>query len=60
MTPLLTADDLARLLATSTEQVRNMRKRGQLPAPLRVPGLGYRWRAESIAAWLATAERRAP
>ncbi len=49
---LLRVNDVAEMLGTSAGQVRNMITRGQLVAPLRVPGLGLRWRAEVINAWL--------
>ena len=52
-TKLYSVEDLAGLLGTSTAQVRNARRRGQLPAALRVPGVGLRWRAEDIERWLA-------
>jgi predicted DNA-binding transcriptional regulator AlpA len=53
----LSADDLARMLSTTTKQVANMRQRGQLPPPLRLPGLGYRWPADAVEAWIRAARR---
>lgn len=52
-TPLLTAADLAALLRTTPKQIANMRARGQVPAPAKVPGLGLRWSRLVIEAWLA-------
>jgi predicted DNA-binding transcriptional regulator AlpA len=57
MVQLLSADDLARMLSTTTKQVANMRQRGQLPPPLRLPGLGYRWPADAVEAWIRAARR---
>lgn len=51
--PLLSTADLAALLRTSPKQVANMRARGQLPAPVKVPGLGLRWSRTVIERWLA-------
>lgn len=50
---LLSSADLATLLRTSTKQIANMRARGQLPAPAKVPGLGLRWSRPLIDAWIA-------
>lgn len=52
-TPLLTAADLAALLRTTPKQIANMRARGQVPPPAKVPGLGLRWSRAVIEAWLA-------
>ena len=52
--PLLTRDDVATMLRTSPRQISNMAARGQLPASIRVPGLGVRWRRADIDAWIAT------
>jgi predicted DNA-binding transcriptional regulator AlpA len=49
----LTAADLAALLRTTPKQIANMRARGQVPAPAKVPGLGLRWSRLTIEAWLA-------
>lgn len=54
---LLTVGDVARLLSTTPAQVRNMRARGQLPAPSKIAGLGLRWPRAELEAWLA---ERAP
>lgn len=50
---LLTIEDLADYLRTSTTQVRNMRSRGQLPPAVKIPGIGLRWREEDLEAWIA-------
>lgn len=50
---LLSAADLAALLRTTPKQIANMRARGQLPSPTKVPGLGLRWSKATIDAWLA-------
>lgn len=49
---LLRVNDVAAMLGTSAGQVRNLIARGQIVAPLKVPGLGLRWRVEAINAWL--------
>lgn len=51
---LLTIDDLAAMVQTSTRQIRNMQARGQIPAPRRIPGLGLRWDPDAVQKWLAT------
>lgn len=51
--PLLTRSDLAALLRTTPRQISNMAARGQLPAPVKVAGLGVRWRRPEIYAWIA-------
>ena len=51
--PLLTRSDLAVLLRTTPRQISNMAARGQLPAPVKVAGLGVRWRRPEIYAWIA-------
>ena len=43
---------VAELLGTSPAQARNMVGRGQLVKPLKVPGLGLRWRAVELLAWI--------
>ena len=52
--PLLTRDDVATMLRTTPRQISNMAARGQLPASVRVAGLGVRWRRAEIDAWIAT------
>ena len=49
---LLRIDEVAELLGTSPAQARNMVGRGQLVKPLKVPGLGLRWRAVELLAWI--------
>ena len=51
--PLMTRTDVAAVLRTTPRQISNMTARGQLPAPVRVAGLGLRWRRPEINAWLA-------
>lgn len=56
---LLRAFEVAELIGSTEAQVRNMRARGQLPAPIKVPGLGVRWRRSDLDLWLAQlGERR--
>lgn len=50
---LLTVKDVAELVRTSPVQVRHMARRGQLPAPKKIPGLGLRWAAEVMKSWMA-------
>ena len=49
---LLRIDEVAELLGTSSGQARNMIGRGQLVKPLKVPGLGLRWRAVEFLEWV--------
>lgn len=51
--PLMTRSDVAALLRTTPRQISNMTARGQLPAAVRVAGLGARWRRSEIDAWIA-------
>ncbi len=51
--PLLTRIELAEFLRTTPRQISNMTARGQLPAAVRVAGLGLRWRRSEIDAWVA-------
>ena len=51
--PLLTGVEVAALLRTTRRQVSVMVRRGQLPAPLQIAGLGLRWRRPSIEEYLA-------
>lgn len=55
---LLTSEDVAAVLGTSVKQVHNMKGRGQLPAPKRIPGLGLRWTKLQLVAWLAELDER--
>lgn len=56
---LLRAFEVAELIGSTEAQIRNMRARGQLPAPIKVPGLGVRWRRSDLDLWLAQlGERR--
>jgi predicted DNA-binding transcriptional regulator AlpA len=45
--PLLTVEDLERLLRVDRRTVRRLWKKGQLPAPCKLGG-SNRWRAEEI------------
>lgn len=49
---LLGLEQVVELLGTTQNQVRNMVNRGQLLKPLKVPGLGLRWRAAELLAWI--------
>lgn len=51
--PLMTRFELADFLRTTPRQISNMTARGQLPAAVRVAGLGLRWRRSEIDAWIA-------
>jgi len=51
--PLMTRNDVAALLRTTPRQISNMMARGQIPPPVRVAGLGARWRRLEIDAWIA-------
>lgn len=51
--PLMTRNDVAALLRTTPRQISNMMARGQIPPPVRVAGLGARWRRIEIDAWIA-------
>lgn len=53
--PLLTLAAVAELLDKTPAQIRNMRSRRQMPAELAVviPGLGLRFKAEKVRAWIA-------
>lgn len=50
---LLRACEVADLIGSTEAQVRNMRARAQLPPPIKVPGLGVRWRRTDLERWLA-------
>lgn len=50
---LMTRSDVAAALRTTPRQISNMIARGQIPAPVRVAGLGLRWRRPEIEAWIA-------
>ena len=51
--PLMTRNEVAALLRTTPRQISNMMARGQIPPPVRVAGLGVRWRRSEIDAWIA-------
>ncbi len=48
MEPLLTVEDLERLLRVDRRTVARLCKRGQLPQPLKLGG-GNRWKADDVA-----------
>jgi predicted DNA-binding transcriptional regulator AlpA len=56
--PLLTVEDLERLLRVDKRTVARLCKRGQLPQPLKIGG-GNRWRPEEIPAAIDRLSRRA-
>ncbi|MFK5282755.1 hypothetical protein ACI3PL_24630, partial [Lacticaseibacillus paracasei] len=41
------------LIGKTQKQVANMQARGQIPSPLKIPGVGVRWYAPAIAKWIA-------
>ncbi len=49
---MMTMAAVAEILATTPRQIRNMAGRGQFPAPMKVPGLGTRFRTVVVKAWL--------
>lgn len=50
---LLDRRAVARLLCKTQKQITNMQARGQIPSPLKIPGVGVRWYAPAIYKWLA-------
>ena len=50
--PLMTRTDVAALLRTTPRQISNMTSRGQFPPPIKIAGLGARWRRPDILAWI--------
>jgi predicted DNA-binding transcriptional regulator AlpA len=50
---LLDAGALATILGTTRRHVYAARSRGQIPAGVRVPGLGLRWHRDVVHTWLA-------
>jgi predicted DNA-binding transcriptional regulator AlpA len=57
--PLLTVEDLERLLRVDRRTVRRLWKRGQLPQPLKLGG-SNRWKAEDIAEALDKLQQQRP
>lgn len=55
---LLSAADIANLIAASTRTVYRMRDRGQLPPPLKVSSRMLRWRVEDVEAYLCDLQSR--
>jgi excisionase family DNA binding protein len=54
--PLLTVDDVAKLLSKTPHAVRKMRERGQLPEAVKLRRC-VRWRAADLEAWIAAQPR---
>lgn len=50
---VLYVHDVAAMLGKTEAQVRHMRARGQLPAPLKQSGLGLCWRRVDFEKWLS-------
>lgn len=50
---LLSVGELAAMLGTTPRGIYNMRQRGQLPSPVKFPGLGLRWSTVAVRGWLA-------
>jgi predicted DNA-binding transcriptional regulator AlpA len=46
--PLLTIEDLERILRVHRRTISRMCKRGEFPQPMRI-GIGMRWRVEDVA-----------
>lgn len=55
---LLRAPEVAALIGSTVAQVRNMRARGQLPPPVKIPGLGIRWLRADLDRWLTQVATR--
>lgn len=56
---LMSIADVAVWLRKSVKAVRNMRSRGLLPAPIRVPGMqSLLWKRSDLSHWLQAAESR--
>jgi excisionase family DNA binding protein len=49
---LLTSAQMADRLGISMRQLYSAHSRGQLPAGRRIPGVGLRWRASDVDAWI--------
>jgi predicted DNA-binding transcriptional regulator AlpA len=56
LVPLLTVNDLERILRVDKRTVARLCKRGQLPPPIKIGG-GNRWRADDIADAIDALER---
>lgn len=50
---LLTTEEVAEVLRVSTRQVTRLARGGRIPGARRLPGLGWRFRSEMLAAWVA-------
>ena len=53
---LISQEGLAELLGKTRKAITHMRHRGQLPAPLNLPGKAIRWRASTIRSWIDAAD----
>ena len=52
-------ETVAELLDVTIQQVHNMRSKGQMPAPVKVPGLGLRWYADTLHKWIEDLGKKA-
>lgn len=57
---LLNSAQMAERLGISMRQVYSAHSRRQLPAGKRIPGVGLRWRASDVDAWLERSLPPAP
>lgn len=55
--PMLSVDDLARILSGSRRTVERMRSAGKLPRPDLHLGKCPRWRPDTVRAWIADQAR---
>ena len=49
---LLDRAAVAARLGKTIKQISNMQHRNQIPSPINIPGIGVRWSAQAIDAWL--------
>lgn len=54
---LLTSAEVAELLRTTPASIRVQARRGLIPRPVKLPGLGLRWRRADLAAWIDAAAK---
>lgn len=52
ISPLVTAEQLAKILQVSVRSIWRMRSSGQLPRPVRIGG-NIRWRPKDVELWIA-------
>lgn len=55
---LLRSREVAELLRTTAGSVRSAHRRGLIPAPIKLPGLGLRWRRRDIVEWIEAQSRK--